>query len=119
MYGRVFKAASALALTIGLCQSSCVAQEAITLVGSGGSSPVPVFHIWGQEYNKLQPKVQMEYLVLGTSESIAQISKGSGDFGGGDTPLTSQQRELGNLVELPIILIGLEPIYKVPGAHEK
>jgi phosphate transport system substrate-binding protein len=61
----------------------------------------------------------MEYLVLGTSESILAISKGSGDFGGGDTPLTSQQRETGNLVELPIMLIGLVPIYNVPGVHEE
>ncbi len=119
MHARSLKAALALAFAIGLCQSSCLAQEAITLVGSGGSSPVPVFRIWGQEYNKRQPTIQMEYIVLGTSESIAQISKGSGDFGGGDTPLTSQQRASGNLTELPIMLIGLVPIYNVPGVHQE
>jgi len=119
MFARILKAALALLLATGLCQSTCLAQDAITVVGSGGSSPVPVFHIWGQEYNKRQPKIQMEYLVLGTSDSIAQISKGSGDFGGGDVSLTSQQRSSGNLVELPIMLIGLVPIYNVPGLHQE
>jgi len=119
MHARILKTALALVAAVGICQSQCFAQEAITLVGSGGSSPVPVFHIWGQEYNKRQPTIQMEYLVLGTSESISQISKGSGDFGGGDTPLTSQQRASGNLIELPIMLMGLVPIYNVPGVHQE
>jgi phosphate transport system substrate-binding protein len=119
MYLRFFKAAFLMLATVGLFLAAGHSQEAITLVGSGGSSPLPVFHAWREEYNRLQPKVQMDYIVLGTKESITQISKGIGDFGAGDTPLPAEQRESGNLIEVPIIIIGLVPIYNLPGLHQE
>jgi phosphate transport system substrate-binding protein len=61
----------------------------------------------------------MDYVVLGTKESIAQISRGIGDFGAGDTPLTPEQRDSGNLIEVPIMIIGLVPIYNLPGIHQE
>lgn len=42
---------------------------------------------WAQEYNKRDPKLQMRYLALGTSEGINQVAHGSGDFGAGEVPL--------------------------------
>jgi phosphate transport system substrate-binding protein len=113
------KAACLLLFSACLWQTPGLTQDAITLVGSGGSSPLPVFRAWRSEYNKRQPKVQMDYVVLGTSESISQISKGNGDFGAGDTPLAPEQRVSGNLVELPIMIIGLVPIYNLPGVHQE
>lgn len=114
----ILKTAILVLATAFMFSSSGRAQEGITLVGSGGSSPLPVFHSWREEYNRLQPRVQMDYIVLGTKESIAQISKGVGDFGAGDTPLPADQRD-NNLVEVPIMIIGLVPIYNVPGVHEE
>jgi phosphate transport system substrate-binding protein len=107
-----------LVLVMACLSQAGAAQDAITLVGSGGSSPLPVFHSWRDEYNRLQPRVQMNYIVLGTKESIAQISKGVGDLGAGDTPLPAEQRDSGQLVEVPIMIIGLVPIYNLPGVHQ-
>jgi phosphate transport system substrate-binding protein len=114
-----FKTACLLLFSACLWQTPGLTQDAITLVGSGGSSPLPVFRAWRSEYNKRQSKVQMDYVVLGTSESIAQISRGIGDFGAGDTPLAPEQRAAGNLVEVPIMIIGLVPIYNLPGVHQE
>jgi phosphate transport system substrate-binding protein len=116
---RILTVSSILILALCACPITGFTQQTITLVGSGGSSPVPLFHIWSSEFNKRQPTLQMDYVVLGTSDSIAQIAKGSGDFGAGDVPLSPEERGSGDLVELPITLIGIVPIYNVPGAEEK
>lgn len=116
---KFLKAASLLLFSACLWPTAGFTQDAITLVGSGGSSPLPVFRAWRNDYNKRQSKVQMDYVVLGTSESISQISKGIGDFGAGDTPLEPEQRAAGNLVEVPIMIIGLVPIYNLPGVHQE
>ena len=104
---------------IGLLTTSCFGQENITLAGSGGSSPLAIFHAWADEYSKHKAGVHVQYLTLDTDRSISEISNGSGDFGGGDIPLTPDQRSRANLVELPILIIGVVPIYNVPGPPQQ
>jgi len=106
-----------LVVVIGWCHPLGFAQEAIVLVGSGSSVPAPLYNKWAQEYNKRTPGIQMKYVPLGTSEGIKQISKGSGDFGAGEAQLTAAERKEGNLIELPAVLIGIVPIYNLPGVH--
>jgi phosphate transport system substrate-binding protein len=110
--------ALALLLVVGLCQPSGWAQEAVVLVGSGSSVPAPLYTKWAEEYNKRNSGTQMRYLPIGTSEGIKQISHGSGDFGAGEVPLTTKEREEGNLMELPVVIIGIVPIYNLPGVHQ-
>jgi phosphate transport system substrate-binding protein len=59
----------------------------------------------------------MRYLPVGTSESISEISRGVGDFGAGEAPLTAEQRADGGLIEVPTILIAIVPIYNLPGVE--
>ena len=103
---------------VSVCPKAGFAQSAITLVGSGGTSPLPVFRAWEAEYNKSNSGVRMEYLPVDTRAGIAQILKSSTDFGAGDTPLSSEQRAQG-LMELPIMLIALVPIYNLPGPAQE
>jgi phosphate transport system substrate-binding protein len=95
------------------------AQETVVLVGSGSSVPLPLFNRWSQEYGKHNPRVQMKYLPIGTSEGITQISHGSGDFGAGEVPLSVKERSEAGLIELPVVLIAIVPIYNLPEAHEE
>lgn len=108
----------ALVFAVSLLQTPGFSQNGITLVGSGGSSPLPVFHEWAKQYTKHKSAVHMEYVTLDTDRSITEISKGSGDFGGGDIPLTPEQKTRGNLVELPILIIGVVPVYNLPGSPQ-
>lgn len=94
------------------------AQDSMTLVGSGGSSPLAMFRTWSGQYAKYKPGVKIQYLTLDTDRSIIEISNGSGDFGGGDIPLTPEQRSHDNLVELPILIIGVVPVYNLPGSPQ-
>jgi len=104
---------------LGLQGTTSKAQNAVVLVGSGSSVPAPLYSRWAQEYGKRNPNIQMRYLPVGTSEGIKQISRGAGDFGAGEAQLTDKEREEGSLIELPVVLIGIVPIYNVPEVHQE
>ena len=95
------------------------AQQATVLVGSGSTVPAPLYNRWAQEYSKRNPRIQMRYVPIGTSEGIKQISHGTGDFGAGEAPLTEKERKEGDLIELPAVLIGIVPIYNLPDVHQE
>jgi phosphate transport system substrate-binding protein len=93
-------------------------QDAVVLVGSGSSVPAPLYSRWTQEYGKRKSNIQMRYLPVGTSEGIKQISHNAGDFGAGEAQLTEKERKEGDLIELPVVLIGIVPIYNLPDVHQ-
>jgi phosphate transport system substrate-binding protein len=101
--------------SIFLSGSHSLAQQNMALVGTGSSVPAPLYTKWADEYNKREARIQLRYLPLGTSEGIKQISHASGDFGAGEVPLTAKERSDGGLIELPSVLIGIVPIYNLPG----
>lgn len=101
--------------------ASCLtahAQDAIVLVGSGSTVPAPLYNRWAPEYGKRSAKIQVKYLPIGTSEGITQISHGTGDFAAGEVPLTPKQRSDRGLIELPVVIIGIVPIYNLPGVQQ-
>src|SRR5579863_6398963 len=106
-------------VTLGLYSAPANAQTAVVLVGSGSSVPGPLYNRWTQEYGKRNPNIQMRYLPAGTSEGIKQISHGVGDFGAGESQLTEEQRKEGGLTELPVVLVGIVPIYSLSDIHQE
>ena len=102
-------------LTGCLCVAGFAAEpQGVVLVGAGSSVPLPLYRKWADLYNENNKTVQLQYLPLGTIEGITQITHGTSDFGAGEVPLTVEQRRLGNLTELPVVLIGIVPIYNLP-----
>jgi phosphate transport system substrate-binding protein len=106
-------------LILGLHSAPAKAQTAVVLVGSGSSVPTPLFNRWAQEYGKRNPNLQMRYLTVGTSEGIKQISHGAGDFAAGEAQLTDKERKEGSLIELPVVLIAIVPIYNLPDIRQE
>jgi phosphate transport system substrate-binding protein len=106
-------------LTLSLHGSFAKAQNSVVLVGSGSSVPAPLYNRWTQEYGKRSSSLQMRYLPVGTSEGIKQISHNAGDFGAGESQLTDKERKEGGLIELPVVLIGIVPIYNLPDIHQE
>ncbi len=104
--------------SVPLSVNLAVAQNAVVIVGSGSSVPAPLYNRWAEEYDKRDARIQVRYLPIGTSEGIKQISHGSGDFGAGEVPLSQAERSEGNLTEFPAVLIGIAPIYNLPGIHQ-
>jgi phosphate transport system substrate-binding protein len=106
-------------LALGLCAVPANAQSATVLVGSGSSAPAPLYNRWAQEYAKWNSNIQLRYLTVGTSEGIKQISHGAGDFGAGEAQLSDKDLKEGGLIELPVVLIGIVPIYNLPDVHRE
>src|SRR5579863_6203838 len=106
-------------LAFAFCNSSAKAQNSIVLVGSGSSVPAPLYTRWTQEYGKRNANIQIRYVPIGTSEGIKEISRGASDFGAGEAQLTEKERKDGSLIELPVVLIGIVPIYNLPDVHQE
>src|SRR5260370_19037086 len=106
-------------LPLGTHSAPAKAQKTIVLVGSGSTVPAPLYNRWTQEYGKRNPNIQMRYLPVGTSEGIKEISHGAGDFGAGEAQLTDTQRNEDNWIELPVVLIGIVPISKLPDVRQE
>ncbi len=97
----------------------CTAQETVVLVGSGSSVPVPLYTRWAHEFNQRDSGTQLRYVPLGTSEGIKQISRGIGDFGAGEIRLSAQQRVEDGIMDFPVVVIAIVPIYNLPGVRHE
>ena len=104
----------AVIFVVGVC-CALAADQDIILVGSGSSVPLPLYRKLAELYNQKNKAIQFQYLPQGTSEGINQVTRGVSDFGAGETPLTAEERRQANLTELPVVLIGIVPIYNLPG----
>src|SRR5215467_8022232 len=104
-----------------VCMSAVMAadQSTITLVGGGSTVPLPLYKRWKDAYNKRNTNLQMEYVPFGSSEGLLQISNGKSDFGAGEVLLSTEERAKGSLVDLPVAIIGIVPVYNVPGVHDQ
>jgi phosphate transport system substrate-binding protein len=106
-------------LAPGLHGAFVYAQDAVILVGSGSTVPAVLYNRWAQEFGKRSPNTQMRYLPVGTSEGVRQIAHGVGDFAAGEAQLTDKERKAGDLIELPVVLIAIVPIYNLPDLHHE
>jgi phosphate transport system substrate-binding protein len=106
-------------LALGLGGAPANAQNGTVLVGSGSTVPAPLYSRLALEYNKRNPNIQIRYVPAGTSEGIKQISHDIGDFGAGEAQLTEQERKEGGLIELPVVVVGIVPIYNLPDIHHE
>jgi len=106
-----------LALLLTFFNISAYGQNVIALVGSGSNLPTPLYSHWIEEYNKLSPKVQVRYLSTGTVKGIEDISRGVGDFAGGEVPMSDEQLKAANtpILQIPMVLVAIVPIFHVPG----
>jgi phosphate transport system substrate-binding protein len=109
---------AAIILIAGVSCTLAAAQQDVVLVGAGSTVPLPLYRKWADLYNQSNKTVQLQYVPMGTSEGIKQIANGTSDFGAGETPLSAEERRGGNLTELPVVLIGIVPIYNLPGVPQ-
>ncbi len=117
VFSRKIKILLQVAVCLTLAISPLAAQDSISLVGSGSNVVNPLFSEWMSEFGKLHPILQVNYLSLGTSQSINEIRGGSGDFGAGEVPLSEAQKHGGKyaLAQFPAALVAIVPVYKLPG----
>jgi phosphate transport system substrate-binding protein len=88
-----------------------------TINGAGATFPYPIYSKWFAEYNKVNPKVQINYQSIGSGGGIRQLTNQTVFFGATDGPMTEEQMKQapGRVLHLPTVLGGVVPIYNLPG----
>lgn len=107
-----------LAAILGGGPRVSLAQNAMTIQGSGATFPAPLYQLWFMQFNKTNPNVQVNYQAIGSGAGIKQFQQGLTDFGASDAAMTDEQMAATkNGVQLVPMTAGIIVLtYNLPGA---
>ena len=94
-----------------LCSGTYAADN--PLFGAGATFPAPVYQRWASAYSQ-QGRDQVRYLPEGSGSGINMVSQGLCDFGATDRPLTQQELQQEQLIQFPMLIASVVPIYNIP-----
>jgi len=96
------------------------AAQAQNLTGAGATFPYPIYSKWFTEYSAAHPGVQVNYQSIGSGGGIAQVTKGTVDFGASDMPMTDDMLSSSKvkLIHIPTVLGAVVPVFHVPGVND-
>ncbi|MEG4803702.1 phosphate ABC transporter substrate-binding protein PstS [Microcoleus sp. ARI1-B5] len=63
----------------------------VAITAAGASFPAPIYQRWFQDFNKINPKVQINYQSVGSGAGVEQFTKGTVDFGASDTAMKDDE----------------------------
>lgn len=63
----------------------------VALTGAGASFPAPLYQRWFQDFNQVNPKVQVNYQSVGSGAGVEQYTAGTVDFGASDTAMKDDE----------------------------
>ena len=109
-------------ITIGAIASAIFATRATAqqLSGAGASFPAPLYQRWAVEYNKLQPKVQVNYQSVGSGAGVKQFSQGTVDFAASDAAMSDEEiaKVKQGVVMIPATAGSVVIAYNLPGVTD-
>jgi phosphate transport system substrate-binding protein len=93
------------------------APETIDMQGAGATFPFPLYSKWVSEYQKVDPRVHINYQSIGSGGGIRQITEKTVDFGASDAPMSAEelQKAPGKLIHIPTTLGAVVVAYNLPG----
>jgi phosphate transport system substrate-binding protein len=108
----VHRLASSSALALVLAGAS--AAMAANITGAGATFPYPLYSKWAETY-KAKTGIGMNYQSIGSGGGIKQIIAKTVDFGASDAPLQPEDLEKNGLVQFPMVMGGVVPVYNLEG----
>jgi phosphate transport system substrate-binding protein len=105
----------------GQASKNRVPNGAIDIQGAGATFPYPLYSRWFSEYNRLKPKVQIDYQSIGSGGGIRQITQETVDFGASDTPMNEAQLKALKrpILHIPTVLGAVVVTYNLPNVSGK
>ena len=88
--------------------------QAADITGAGSSFVAPVMSKWADAYNKATGN-KINYQSIGSSGGMKQIEAKTVDFGASDAPFKPEELDAKGLVQFPVIIGGIVPIFNLPG----
>ncbi len=88
----------------------------VDLTGAGATFPLPIYSKWFSDY-ATQTGVRINYQSIGSGGGIRQLSEGTVDFGGSDSPMTDAEiarAKGGQILHIPTVLGAVVVTYNVP-----
>jgi phosphate transport system substrate-binding protein len=99
---------------VGAALLVCASASAEQLTGAGSTAIYPVLSQWATAYQG-KTGIAVNYQSIGSGGGIKQIEAKTVNFGDSDMPLTPDELEKQNLVQFPVVIIGITPVINVPG----
>lgn len=114
------KLATGFLLLLGLASVHAQAADAILINGAGATFPAPIYTKWFQDYNKANPKVEINYQSIGSGGGIKQLTAKTVDFGASDAPMTDLEMKSAGapVLHIPTVLGAVVLSYNVPGLNQ-
>jgi phosphate transport system substrate-binding protein len=108
---------SVATLTAAILTSYARAQQ---LSGAGATFPAPLYQRWAVEYNKLEPKVQVNYQSVGSGAGVKQFIQGTVDFGASDAAMSDEEiaKVKRGAVMIPATAGSIVIAYNLPGVAD-
>jgi phosphate transport system substrate-binding protein len=103
----------AVAAGLVLAMAACLDSPA-TITGAGATFPFPLYARWAEAYHA-ETRIQVNYQPIGSSGGIRQIRAKTVDFGGTDAPLNPEGLRKDGLVQFPVVIGGIVPVYNIEG----
>jgi phosphate transport system substrate-binding protein len=94
-----------------------LAAQTLRISGAGATFPFPIYSKWFSEYNKLRPKIEINYQSIGSGGGIRQLTNQTVFFGATDGPMTDEALVAapGRILHLPTVVGAVVPIYNLGG----
>ena len=103
----------AVAAGLVLAMAACSDRPA-TITGAGATFPFPLYARWAEAYYG-ETQIRINYQPIGSSGGIRQIRTKTVDFGATDAPLTGENLRKEGLVQFPVVIGGIVPVYNIEG----
>lgn len=104
-----------LLLVLSGCDREAHGAEPVkNVTGAGSTFVAPLMAQWAQEYQK-ETGVQVNYQSIGSGAGIKQIEARTVTFGASDKPLSKEELTSKHLVQFPIAIGGVVPVYNIQG----
>ncbi len=92
------------------------ATETIDLQGAGATFPFPLYSKWVAEYQKVDPRVHINYQSIGSGGGIRQITEKTVDFGASDAPMNAEElAKTPGILHIPTTIGAVVVGYNLPG----
>ena len=113
-------ALSAALVAFGLSAPAVAAGgDSLLINGAGATFPAPIYTKWFQDYNKSNPKVEINYQSIGSGGGIKQLTAKTVDFGASDAPMSDEElKAAGDVLHIPTVLGAVVLSYNIPGIKQ-
>jgi phosphate transport system substrate-binding protein len=100
--------------------SNLFAQGPVTLNGAGATFPYILIDTWREEYQTVDPSVNINYQSIGSGGGVKQFTEKTVDFGASDAPLTPEEEtNAPGVLHIPETIGSVVAAYNLPDVPEK